>query len=465
MTRTAVINVVGLTESLLGPATPRLNFFLEKGKKISIVPTFPAVTCPAQSTYLTGLPPAQHGIVANGWYDRELAEVQFWKQSDHLVQGRKIWEELREHDPNFTCAKLFWWYNMYSTADYAITPRPIYPADGRKVFDIYTTPFSIRPEIKKDIGEFPFPTFWGPAAGVASPQGPPEAASRWIAESGKWMETKYHPTLNLIYLPHLDYNLQRLGPSHPQISTDVRAIDEIVGGLIDFFHRQSVQVLVLSEYGITQVDTPVHLNRIFREQGWVAIKEELGLEVLDCGASKVFAVADHQIAHIYLNDRALEKPVRQLLEKQPGIGQLPGPTQQSALGINHRRSGDIIALASEKAWFSYYYWLDDRLAPDFARCVDIHRKPGYDPVELFLDPKLKLPKLKIAWRLLQKKMGLRMLMNVIPLDATLVKGSHGLRPGDPMNYPILISENAGSLPDSSIPATSVYEIIKQQVLS
>ena len=180
MIRTAVINVVGLTESLLGPATPRLSRFRESGKSASIIPAFPAVTCPAQSTYLTGLTPAQHGIVGNGWYNRELAEVQFWKQSNHLVHGRKVWEELRERDAKFTCAKLFWWHNMYSTADYSITPRPIYPADGRKVFDIYTSPFSIRAEIKQNLGEFPFPTFWGPAAGMPSAQRPPDAASRWL---------------------------------------------------------------------------------------------------------------------------------------------------------------------------------------------------------------------------------------------------------------------------------------------
>jgi len=464
MNRTAVINVVGLTESLLGPATARINRFREKAKCASIIPTFPAVTCPAQSTYLTGLTPAQHGIVGNGWYNRELAEVQFWKQSNHLVAGRKIWEELREHDSKFTCAKLFWWYNMYSTADYSITPRPIYPADGRKVFDIYTAPFSIRSEIKTDLGEFPFPAFWGPAAGVASPQGPPDAASRWIAESAKWIEHKYHPTLSLIYLPHLDYNLQRLGPGHPGIGADLKAIDEIVGDLIDFFHRQSVQVLVLSEYGISDVDAPIHLNRVFREKGWIAIKEELGLETLDCGASKVFAVADHQVAHVYLNDPSLESAARQLMEKQPGIAQVMNRSDQGALGIDHPRSGDLIAVASERAWFTYYFWSDDRLAPDYARCVDIHRKPGYDPVELFLDPKLAAPKLKIAGRLLQKRLGFRMLMDVIPLEATLVKGSHGIRPSHPKDYPVLIVENPGLVPSSPVPATAVYQVIKRLVL-
>jgi predicted AlkP superfamily pyrophosphatase or phosphodiesterase len=465
MTRTAVINVVGLTESLLGTATPRLNRFAGAGKMAAIIPAFPAVTCTAQSTYLTGLPPAQHGIVGNGWYNRELAEVQFWKQSNHLVHGRKVWEELREHDPKFTCAKLFWWYNMYSSADFAITPRPIYPADGRKVFDIYTTPFSIRTEIKQDLGEFPFPAFWGPAAGVRSPQGAPEAASRWIAESAKWIEAKYHPTLSLIYLPHLDYNLQRLGPSHPAISADLTAIDDIVGDLLDFFARQSVQVLIVSEYGITDVDRPIHLNRLFREKGWLAIKDELGRDMLDCGASKVFAVADHQVAHVYLNDPTLENQARQLLEKEPGVGQVLGRPEQAALGINQDRSGDLIAVASPKAWFTYYYWLEDRLAPDFARCVDIHRKPGYDPVELFLDPRLKAPPLKIAWRLLQKKLGFRMLMDVIPLDAGLVKGSHGITPADRKDYPVLIAAKPSLLPDSPIPATDVYQIIKRQVLA
>src|SRR5437867_1873677 len=212
MKRTAVLNVVGLTGRLLGEHLPRITGFAREGAKATIIPAFPAVTCTAQSTYLTGLPASEHGIVGNGWYHRGLAEVHFWKQSNHLVQGRKVWEELREEHPGFTCAKLFWWHNMYSSADYSITPRPIYPADGRKVFDIYTWPHSIRAEIKKDLGEFPFATFWGPAAGVRTPQGPPDAASRWIAESAKWIESKYQPRLSLIYLPHLDYNLQRYGP-------------------------------------------------------------------------------------------------------------------------------------------------------------------------------------------------------------------------------------------------------------
>jgi predicted AlkP superfamily pyrophosphatase or phosphodiesterase len=470
--RVAVIDVVGLTESLIGENTPRIAAIRRAGASARIVPAFPAVTCTAQSTYLTGSPPSYHGIVANGWYNRESAEVQFWKQSNHLVHGRKLWEELRERDSTFTCAKLFWWYNMYSSADYSITPRPMYPADGRKVFDIYTWPYSIRTDIKNDLGEFPFPTFWGPAAGRRGAQGPPDAASRWIAESAKWIEEKYHPTLNLIYLPHLDYNLQRFGPFigesrdlNPVILPDLKAIDAKVGELIDFFSKRDVQVVLLSEYGITNANWPVHLNRIFRSAGWLTVKDELGLESLDCGASKAFAVADHQVAHIYLNDPSVEKSARELIEKQEGVERVLGKAEKVAGGIDHPRAGDLIAVASENAWFTYYYWLDDKVAPDFARTVDIHRKPGYDPVELFVDPAISLPTAKIAWRLLQKKLGFRMLMDVISLDAALVKASHGCRPKNPADYPVLISDQPELLRNPQIDATDVYHVLKRHLMA
>jgi predicted AlkP superfamily pyrophosphatase or phosphodiesterase len=486
--RTAIINVVGLTESLLGEHTPRIAEFRRRGALAHIAPAFPAVTCTAQSNYLTGKLPHEHGIVGNGWFNREFVETQFWKQSNHVVHGKKIWDALRERFNDstiqrFTTANCFWWFNMYSSVDYSITPRPMYPADGRKFFDVYSWPYFIRKEIKKDLGEFPFFSFWGPAAGIDSPQGKADAASRWIAEAAKWIENKFSPTLNLIYLPHLDYNLQRHGvyapcsvrpvaepgravgsTLHAKIHRDLREIDAIVGDVIDFFGKRDVQVVLLSEYGITNVDTPIHLNRIFRERGWLTVKDELGLEILDAGASKVFAVADHQVAHIYLNDATLEKSVREVLEKTSGVEKVLGKAEKIAAGIDHSRAGDLIAVARENAWFTYYYWLDDARAPDFARTVDIHRKPGYDPVELFLDPKIPAVKLKIAWRLLQKKLGLRMLMDVIPLDATLVKGSHGRRPADKKDWPVFITSQPEILGAKEIESTDVFEILLRQIL-
>lgn len=482
MKRTAVINVVGLTDALLGAHTPRLAEFRRQGALSFIKPAFPAVTCTAQSTYLTGMTPTQHGIVGNGWYHRELAEVQFWKQSNHLVSGRKLWEELREREPRFTVAKLFWWYNMYSSADYSITPRPIYPADGRKLFDIYSWPYSIREELKRDLGAFPFATFWGPAAGNKSPQGGADAASRWIAAAAKWIEHKCAPMLHLIYLPHLDYNLQRFGPFqdtpsaapaaeaavprrmiNPAIIPDLQAVDAIVGDLIEFFQAREIAVIVLSEYGINNVDQPVHLNRIFREAGWLTLKEELGRELLDCGASQAFAVADHQVAHIYLKDRSLEARVRALLEPLDAVETVLGAKEKAALGIDHSRAGDLIAVARDRAWFTYYYWREEPRAPDFARTVDIHRKPGYDPVELFLDPRLPLPRARIAWRLLKKKLGFRMLMDVIPTDASLVRGSHGRCPEAECDWPVLISERKELVHSQRIEATDVYHSILRHV--
>jgi hypothetical protein len=223
-----------------------------------------------------------------------------------------------------------------------------------------------------------------------------------------------------------------------------------------------VQVVLLSEYGITNVNRPIHLNRVFRSAGWLAVRDELSREVLDCGASKVFAVADHQVAHIYLNDKSLEHQVRSMLPKY--VATVLGAKEKTELGIDHPHAGDLIAIAEEDAWFTYYYWMDDTVAPDFARTVDIHRKPGYDPAELFLDPKISNTKLKIAWRLLQKKLGFRMLMDVIPLNADLVKGSHGARPKNVSDWPVLISEKNLLPPNSQLHATDVYHILKRCVL-
>ena len=415
--RLAVINLVGLSKSLLGPDMPGLTKFAEKNGLQTYKPAFPAVTCTAQSSIVTGTSPEKHGVVANGWYDRENAEVRFWKQSNAIVRGEKLWDKLRREIPGFTCAKLFWWYNMYSTADFTITPRPLYPADERKVFDVHTQPMGMREELKNDLGPFPFQAFWGPAAGIAS--------SEWIAASAKWVEEKHSPTLSLVYLPHLDYPLQKDGPLAANIPEELRKIDRLATDLIDYYESRNVRVLVLSEYGISPVTRAIHLNRLFREKGWIQIKDELGLETLDCGASKVFAIADHQVAHVYVNDPALRWQVRSLLGNTPGIDEVRETQDEWGEGVATRRAGDFIAVAAADAWFTYYFWEDDALAPDYARTIDIHRKPGYDPCELFLDPALAFPKLRIAKFLLQKKLGLRGLLEVIPLDATLVKGSHG----------------------------------------
>ena len=415
MKRIAVLNVVGLTKGLLTRNLPRIRQIAGILETASFSPVFPAVTTTAQATYLTGTSPVDHGIVGNGWYEREDAEVRFWKQSNHLVRGEKLWEAIGRERSDFRCAKMFWWYNMYSSADWSVTPRPIYPADGRKIFDVYAHPPGLRDQLVGELGEFPFPSFWGPRAGLPS--------TKWIADSARWMEQQEEPDLNLVYLPHLDYGLQRWGPEAPEMTEEFEEIDQLVAELVSFFEARGVEVVILSEYGISEVQRPVHLNRIFREKGWIQIKEELGLELLDAGASRAFAVADHQIAHVYIQDESIRSEVRQVVEAAEGVAEVrEGCFGQ---GIGQQRGGDFVAVASPDAWCTYYYWRDDIGAPDFARTVDIHRKPGYDPAELHLDPAIRLPQLRVALFLLKKRLGLRALLPVIPLDASLVKGSHG----------------------------------------
>jgi predicted AlkP superfamily pyrophosphatase or phosphodiesterase len=453
MRKSAVLNVVGLTSELIGPHTPFIERWMRAGKTATINAVVPAVTCTAQATYFTGTMPAHHGIVANGWYFRDECEVRFWRQSNHLVQAPMLWEIARAHDPSFTCANLFGWYNMYSSADYTVTPRPMYPADGRKIPDIHTKPASLRADLQATLGTFPLFQFWGPATSVRS--------TRWIADAAKIVDEQYDPALMLVYLPHLDYNLQRLGPNHQAIARDLSEIDDVCRDLIEFFATRGRSVSVLSEYGITEVSQPVHLNRALREAGLVAVREELGRELLDAGASAAFAVADHQVAHVYVNDTARLNEVCRILEQVPGVQQVLDETGKAAMHLDHARAGDFVVVAKPEAWFTYYYWLDDTRAPDFARTVDIHRKPGYDPVELFLDPTLRSPKVRIAMRLAQKKLGFRALMDVIPLDASLVKGSHGRHTAGGQ-APLFVSSSM-DLPERTVDASSVCDLILQQL--
>ena len=457
MKKTVVLNVVGLTPHLIGEYTPFLASWQKRGQTTSINPVLPAVTCSAQATYYTGVEPNEHGIVANGWYFRDECEVKFWRQSNHLVQAPKIWDKARSLDPDFTCANLFGWYNMYSTVDYAVTPRPMYPADGRKIPDVYTEPMELRPWLQSDLGDFPLFNFWGPNTSSKS--------SQWIAEAAKKVEVKYSPTLTLVYLPHLDYCLQKIGTNPDDIAQDLGEIDQICQGLIEFYEARDTKVIVLSEYGVTEVSQPIHLNRIFRQEGLITVREELGREILIPGASKAFAVADHQIAHVYVNDPSCFAQVRNILENTTGIDLVLDEVGKEKYHLNHGRSGELVAIANPDAWFTYYYWLDDRRAPDFARTVDIHRKPGFDPVELFINPQLKLPLAKIAKILLKKKLGFRYLMDVIPLDAGLVKGSHGHLTDSVARSPLLITQQPDLLNSDKIAAKEVFQIILNHLLN
>jgi predicted AlkP superfamily pyrophosphatase or phosphodiesterase len=459
MHRTLVILVVGLSPRLVGRDTPHLRKLAERGALRPLTAVTPAVTCTAQATLLTGLPPSGHGAVANGWYFRDLREVLLWRQPNNLVAGEKVWEAGRARDPAFTCAKMFWWYNMYSTADWSATPRPMYPADGRKIPDHYAHPPELHDELDAKLGQFPLFRFWGPLADITS--------SEWIAKATLHVMDTRDPTLTLTYLPHLDYNLQRLGPDadDPRLRADLRQVDELCGALIDEADRTGRRVVVVSEYGITPATDAVHINRALRRAGLIAVRpEEHGREILDCGASDAFAMADHQIAHVYIRDPARIAEVKTLLEGLDGVEQVWDEAGKRANGLDHPRSGELVAVARADRWFSYYYWLDEAKAPDFARTVDIHRKPGYDPVELFVDPAIRYPKLTAGMKLAKRKAGFRQLLDIISPSAThLVKGTHGRITDDPADGPLVISSERGMLPDGPVAATGFKDLVLRHV--
>ncbi len=365
---------------------------------------------------LTGLPPSQHGIVANGWYYRDTQEIRFWQQANSLIQGKPFYDD-------YETAKMFWWFNQGSSAKWSATPKPHYGADGSKVFDILDQTGC---ELQQQLGPFPFFSFWGPHAGLPS--------SRWIADATAIVLKERQPRVTLVYLPHLDYDFQRFPSNNP---ARVAEVDQCAATVMEAAQSIGATPIIVSEYGLSPANQPVHINRFLRERGWLSVRSGPFGEMLMPGESLAFAVADHQLAHVYVRDSNRIEEVQNALRDLAGVDRIVLPQE---LELDHPRSGELIALGKPNAWFTYYYWLDDRNAPDFARTVDIHRKPGYDPCELFMTSKA------LAMRALaKKKLGFRYLMDVIPLDANLVSGSHGLLPADPNDGPMIIGP--GNLPD------------------
>ncbi len=454
MNRTVVLDVVGLTRSLLTRyPTKHLKGLMEQGS-VDVSAAFPAVTCTAQANYTTGRLPRDHGIVANGWLFRELAQVWLWRQSERLIQGDLIQEVGRRLDRGFTMAKVFWWFSLPSSADWYVTPKPVYTADGRKLPDCYSSPPYLRKELTRLHGPFPLFRFWGPATDITS--------SRWIAEAAKLVEENHRPILSLVYIPHLDYVLQREGPEG-RVAGDLAEVDALVGELLGFYQDRGVRVIVLSEYGITQVTSAVHPNRILRDAGLLEVKVDLGREYLDVARSRAFAVADHQVAHVYVAKDLDVPKVVELFSGQPGVDMVLDQAGKREMGLDHPRSGEVVLVARPDSWFTYYWWTDDSVAPDYARTVDIHSKPGYDPCELFIDPAIPAPKLKLGWKLLLKKLGFRTLMDVTPLDPSLVKGSHGRVTDDPADGPIFMTTEPGLLSGDRLDSTDVMDAILAHV--
>ncbi len=426
-----IINIAGLGVSTVGSDTPNRLRLSEAGSgTISLQPPTPALTSVSQATFLTGTPPAQHGIVSNGWYFRDLATILNWQRTANLMARETIWEAARADNPDLLCANLFWRYATHASSDVNVVERPTYWADGRKSPDIYTEPGSMRDELTERFGPFPLFRFWGPAAGIQSTQ--------WIVDATRYLIEQGRFGLLLTYIPHLDYDHQRFGPDSSQAQKALRDMDTEVGRLVDAAQSREMRIAVVSDYAFQKVSRPIFLNRMLRQAGMLCVQHAENGELLEPGASTAFAVCDQQTAHIYVNDPSSVTKVKKLLEDTDGVDRVFDRQQMRDLELDHSRSGELFAIAEPECWFAYPYWLDEANAPDFARCVAIHAKPGWDPTELFWSPGIS-GKLHLAKRMLQKVLGLRAPFDVISGHMSIVRGSHGRIPTSDLHRPVLIT--------------------------
>lgn len=409
------LSVPGLRPGDIDPVTaPTLHAWANAGVVAELTPTFPCVTSPVQATMLTGTPPGEHGVIANGFYHRDRGEVEFWVAHNDAIAGEQTWDALKRNRSGFTSAA---WHTQNikgAGVDYIVTPSPIHEEDGSTKLWCYSKPEGTYQAVLDDMGHFPLQHYWGPAANIQS--------TRWILDAAVWLIDRHAPNFHWIYIPHLDYASQKFGPNSDQAKAALTELDALLGEFASKVAASRVGhdavFLVAGEYALTDVTGVIYPNRILREAGFLTIRDEDGAEHIDLAASPAFAMVDHQLAHLFVKDGSLKvrDRIAELFRDMPGIAGAYAGENRAAIGMDHERSGDVVLVTDDAHWLAYYWWLDDAAAPPFARTVDIHAKPGYDPVEMFFDPATK----------------------GISLDASLVKGSHGVPATEPRHRTALV---------------------------
>ena len=358
---------------------------------------FPALTCTAQATLRTGLPPARHGMPANGFFDATLRKPWFWEQSCALIQGPRIWEAFR--DRGGTVALTFFQQSLGENVDQLVSPAPIHTHGGGMLMGCYSKPEDLYGRMARTVGRpFRLRHYWGPLASVKG--------SEWIADavSGLLAEPDA-PDLCITYLPGLDYDLQRFGPNHPKSVKALAVVCRELERLFAAARANGYEAVAFGDYAITEVTRgAVFPNRALRDAGLFAVRRMSGMSYPDFYQSQAYALPDHQVAMVTCFDTAALPRAAEVLRSLDGVEQVLDRTQQAALGVDHPRSGDLLLVAQPGRWFAYPWWQDASEAPDYARHVDIHNKPGYDPCELFFG---RTP-LSVS------------------LDTSKVKGTHGL---------------------------------------
>ena len=394
-----VIDVVGLTTKHFSQVSlPNISRIFENSVKVPIMPSFPAVTCSVQASMNTGFFPCDHGIISNGFFNRKTRIVSFWEQYDSLVERPRVWSLLKKSNPKFKTAVLFWQNSLYTDADIVITPKPIH-LEKEMLSWCYSKPVDFYEEIVKEYGEFDLSSYWGPFASIKS--------SKWIINSAKHTIQKHKPDLIMVYIPHLDYAGLKYGPQSNEFKASLIEVDELIGDLHNFLFSKNFlndyEIMLVSEYSFEEVRRSISPNVILRDEGLLSTRKINEKHYIDFEFSKAFAMVDHQIAHVYIKN-GFEEQTKNIFKKNNSVAEVLDKKQQTEYKINHPKSGDLVLCAKDDLWFNYYWWKDKTEAPDFTFKVDIHRKPGFDPLELFIDSSKK----------------------TISHDTSLVKGSHGL---------------------------------------
>lgn len=448
MRKLVVLNVAALSPFEVDANTPGFMRLAQRGAMSPLIAPEPALTCPSHATMLTGALPSEHGIVANGWYDRERAQVFNWGRSDNLINGRRLWDDLRDLVPCAKVANLFWRFCSHSSCDLTLTERPTYFSNGRKGADVYASDAAFKALCEARLGSFPFFHFWGPKANLDS--------SRWILGAARLAVEYSSPDLLLCYAPGLDYDVQRFGPSAPETKATLGRGDALYSDFIEEMLALDYDVMVVSDYGFSDVSAPVYPNRALREAGLVHVDDAVNGEWLEPGASRAFAVCDNQIAHVYVKSSDDIDAVRNCLSELDGVKAVLGTGEGSSTALGHARSGDLLLHAESHRWFAYPYWLNDSKAPDFSKCVDIFNKPGFDPCELFLRAGVG-GALHAAKRFAQMKTGIRAPFDVISTDGTRVRGSRSISPVDDAHNAVLIT--SWKRPGVSVAMTDLKSLI------
>jgi predicted AlkP superfamily pyrophosphatase or phosphodiesterase len=428
-----LLSIPGLREKDVA-IMPNLRRLMSAGEIAEFAPSFPCVTCPVQANMTTGRLPNLHGVVANGFYWRERREVEMWTSPNECVERPQLWDLLSHHEDTLTTAVWFPMHAKGCEADYVCTPAPIHNPDGTESLWCYTRPLELYGQLREALGHFPLQHFWGPTANIKS--------TEWIAASATFAARQWQPKFFFIYLPHLDFAAQRTGPDSAAADAAIDELDTVIGRLqndLSEVYDEELLWLAVGEYVINKVSHVVYPNRVLREAGVLAVREEEDGEHLDFAASRAFALVDHQFSHIYVNDGSEQTAaeVAKLFQGRPGIAEALIGAQRARYALDHPRSGEVVLISTPESWQAYYWWLSDDRAPAFARTVDIHRKPGYDPVELFFDPASKS----------------------IPLDASLVKGSHGAPAADRSRRSVILASEPVMFPGPPVADTDVFSIV------